>query len=171
MGSEDWMNVTPESLDAMLSARFGGEAPDGDCSIPAEVDKFLHRVSDMAGVEDREEVGVRLDPDKLVESMKKLLGGDVHEEDDSDSDNSDAEWAESGEQDPVMVDYMERLDSEVASVGSDMPDVDKPMEVDGSVLANLLASYQAQSGMAGPTTSLLHPLGINPRKQASGPKL
>lgn len=175
--SEEWLNVTPESLDDMLAARFGlaksNNGKEAD-KIPEEVDKFLRRVSDMAGVEmkgDQEE-GINFNPDELVNSMKKLLSEEVGDDDhhfcvDSDEDccvDSDKDW----EPDHVMEDYMERLDDEVRKegVGQDMPDINSPLDVDSSVLANLLASYQAQGGLAGPTASLLHPLGINPREKA-----
>ena len=46
-----------------------------------------------------------------------------------------------------------------------MPDQTRPLEVDSNVLANLLASYSAEVGFSGPTSSLLTTLGINP-----GPK-
>ena len=68
-------------------------------------------------------------------------------------------------QDPVIVDYMSRLDAEVGGSvkgRDDIPDQDKPLEIDSSVLSNLLASYQAELGMSGPASSILNTLGINP---------
>ena len=82
---------------------------------------------------------------------------------DSDSDSE----TDSGEEDPVMMDYMQRLDSEVLGKEKgrqDMPDIDKPLDVDASVLSNLLASYSAQTGLGGhgPASSLLQSIRVNP---------
>merc|ERR1719186_1735050 len=167
--SEDWLQVTPESLDDMLAARFGVAADGGETGkIPVEVDKFLKKVSDMAGVEmkgEKTEEGIDFDPDQLVNSMKKLLNEDFDGKEDFDDGDvnedhvccvdSDEDW----EPDHVMADYKEK-------VGENMPDINQSLNVDSSVLANLLASYQAQGGMSGPAASLLHPLGINPRIKA-----
>lgn len=133
-------------------------------NIPEEVSKFLNKMSDMAGVEHDD--GMKFDPENLVESMKKLMGemeGEAGELFDSDSDVD----TDSGEDDPVMMDYMQRLDSEVLGKDKDrqtMPDMDKPLDVDASVLSNLLASYSAQTGLGGhgPTSSLLQSIRVNP---------
>jgi len=162
--SEDWLEVTPESLDKMLEAQFGMARDATGQNIPEEVNKFLNKMSDMAGVE--HEDGMKFDPENMVESMKKLMGemkdggGDMF---DSDSDSE----TDSGEEDPVMMDYMQRLDSEVLGKEKgrqDMPDIDKPLDVDASVLSNLLASYSAQTGLGGhgPASSLLQSIRVNP---------
>ena len=87
-------------------------------------------------------------PSQLINSMKKLLGeegnfdGNLDSEEytsDEDEDDDDA--------DPVIVDYMERLDAEVGGGvqgRQDLPDQDKPLDIDASVLNNLLASYSAE---------------------------
>ena len=65
-------------------------------------------MSDMARVE--HEDGMNLYPENLVESVKKLMGemeGEGGELFDSDSDAD----SDSGEDDPVMMDYMQRLDT------------------------------------------------------------
>jgi hypothetical protein len=156
-GDESWMEVTPESLDRMLAARFG-VAQGGEENIPSELNSFLSKISDMAGVGDQDSVD--LDPNNLISSMKKLLGEpDDHTFSDEDSDESDDD-----EEDPVIIDYMNRLDAEVSGLKGreDLPDQDKPLEVDTNVLSNLLASYSAELGFSGPASSLFNTLGINP---------
>lgn len=155
-GDESWMEVTPESLDRMLAARFG-VAHGGEENIPSELNSFLSKISDMAGVGDKDSVD--LDPNNLISSMKKLLGEpDDHIFSDEDSDES------YDEEDPVIIDYMNRLDAEVSGLKGreDLPDQDKPLEVDTNVLSNLLASYSAELGFSGPASSLFSTLGINP---------
>ena len=49
---EAWMEVTPESLDKMLAARFG-VAEGGSSRIPGQLDAFLNNISDMAGIGDK----------------------------------------------------------------------------------------------------------------------
>ena len=63
--SEDWLEVTPESLDKMLEAQFGVSKDAAGQNIPEEVNKFLNKMSDMAGVEHEE--GMKFDPENLVE--------------------------------------------------------------------------------------------------------
>ena len=153
---ESWLEVTPESLDRMLAARFG-VAEGGEENIPGELDTFLKKISDMAGVGDKDSLD--FDPNSLVNSMKTLLGepeGNIFSEEES----SEGE----GEEDPVILDYMTRLDAEVGQVKGreELPDLDRPLDVDSSVLSNLLASYSAELGCSGPASSILTSIGINP---------
>merc|ERR1711915_181436 len=71
--SEQWLEMTPEILDSMLEAQFGISKKKSEAqNIPEEVNKFLNKVSDMAGVE-HEQDGIKFDPENLVDSMKKLM--------------------------------------------------------------------------------------------------
>ena len=45
---------------------------------------------------------------------------------------------------------------------SDLPDLERPLEVDSNVLSNLLSSYSAELGYGGPASSILNTIGINP---------
>jgi hypothetical protein len=47
----------------------------------------------------------------------------------------------------------------------DDEDWDRPLDVDAQLLKNLLESYQSQDGSAGPTSTLLEPLGIKIKKK------
>jgi hypothetical protein len=167
--SLDWMEVTPESLDKMLAARFG-VAKGNQEKIPDQLNNFLKKISDMAGVEikDDDEVGdMKLQADDLVTAMNKLLGpgaGEDCENFDDDVDSSDDD-DDQGDQDPVILDYMSRLDAEVGGEvagRSDLPDLERPLEVDSNVLSNLLSSYSAELGYGGPASSILNTIGINP---------
>jgi len=160
--SEEWLEVTPESFDKLLEAQFGvSHKNSGGPNIPEEIDKFLNAMSDMTGVE--HDVGMKFDADNIVESMQELMqkaGFDEDTQSESDSDYSEDE-------DPIMMDYMQRLDEEVTGKDTDrknMPDIEKPLEVDASVLSNLIASYTAQADMGGhgPASSLLQSIRVNP---------
>jgi len=163
--SENWLEVTPDSLDKMLEAQFGVSKDAPGQNIPEEVKKFLGKMSDMAGVEHEE--GMKFDPENLVNSMKKLMGEMESETGMFDGDSDSDSETDSGEDDPIMMDYMQRLDREVLDKNNDnkdMPDLDKPLDVDASVLSNLLASYSAQTGLGGhgPTSSLFQSIRVNP---------
>jgi len=162
---EDWLEVTPDSLDKMLEAQFGVSKDAPGQNIPEEVTKFLGKMSDMAGVEHEE--GMKFDPENLVNSMKKLMGEMESETGMFDGDSDSDSESDSGEDDPIMMDYMQRLDREVLDKNNDskdMPDLDKPLDVDASVLSNLLASYSAQTGLGGhgPASSLFQSIRLNP---------
>jgi len=168
--SEHWMEVTPESLDKMLAAKFG-VAEGNQENIPDQLNNFLSKISDMAGVEtkdDNELEDMKFQADDLVTAMKKLLGhtgGDDSENFDDDVDSSDEENDDKGDSDPVILDYMSRLDAEVGGEvagRSDLPDLERPLEVDSNVLSNLLSSYSAELGFGGPASSILNTIGINP---------
>ena len=168
--SETWMEVTPESLDQMLAARFG-VAQGGEDKIPGALNAFLNKMSDMTGVESHMEDDMNFKADDLIASMKKLLGetgnnDDTHKDENGEVDSSDSDSDSDIENDdPVIIDYMSRLDAEIGgSVAgrSDLPDLDQPLQVDSNVLSNLLASYSAEFGFSGPTSSILNTIGVNP---------
>jgi len=153
--SEDWLDITPDSLDRMLEQQFGpGRGRSTD--IPTEVDNFLHRMSDMAGVETGEEAD-KFDPGNLAETMEKLMR-EMGEE--SSGDESGVE----SDEDPMMADYMSQLDDEMAaSSAQDRRDMQDPAV---ACRENLLASFAAQAGLPGPASSLLSSLRINPGRPA-----
>ena len=156
--SEAWLDVTPESLDKMLEAQFGVAAarPGEGQEMPQQINDFLGKVSDMAGVEHEE---ADMDPDNLMANMKKMMaemeGGNF---------DSDSEDDSLGEEDPVMADYMGRLDGELSggAVRGGAPPVERG--VDAAVMENLLKSYSAQGAMGGhgPASSLFQSLKLNP---------
>ena len=160
--SEDWMEMTPEMLDAMLEAQFGVSKGEPSQNIPDEVNKFLNKVSDMAGVE-HEQDEIKFDPENLVSSMQKLLSSmekenneKLFESDDSDSDDSD-----DGVEDPIMMDYLSKLDSEVPK---EEDDINRPLDIDQNVLSNLLQSYSEELGH-GPVSSLFQSMRVNPGRK------
>ena len=165
--SEQWLEMTPEILDSMLEAQFGISKEKAECqNIPDEVNKFLNKVSDMAGVE-HEQDGIKFDPENLVDSMKKLMsemdkeGNSKLFESDED-DDSDA--SDQGIDDPIMQDYMSKLGEEIPK---DSDELDKPLDIDSNVLSNLLQSYSEELGH-GPVSSLFQSMRLNPgRKDTS----
>lgn len=124
-------------------------------------------MSDMDGVENEgEQEEPVIDAENLMKSLKKMMI-DMGEGEGLDLDDSASEEEDDyGSEDPVMADYMGRLDSEFGSSKSrrDLPDLNNPEEVDLSVLENLMKSYNAQAGLGGhgPTSSLFQSLGLNP---------
>ena len=163
--SEAWMEITPEALDKMLEAQFGVSQHDSAANIPNEVNDFLNKMSDMAGVEHgHQEDSIKFDSDNFAESMKNLLSKMTtvsSEVLDSDSDGDDL--SDSGEEDPIMRDYMTKLDDELPK---EEDDIDKPLNVDSKVLSNLLKSYSEELGH-GPVSSLLQSIRINPGRKPS----
>ena len=163
--SEDWLEMTPEILDKMLEAQFGVSQAKADATnnIPDEVNKFLNKVSDMAGVE-HEADDIKFDADNLVNSMKKLLSEMNSEGDkklfESDEDDSDSDVSDEGVEDTEMKEYMSKL-------GAELPkddDIDKPLDIDSNVLSNLLQSYSEELGH-GPVSSLFQSMKLNPGRK------
>ena len=166
--SEQWLEMTPEMLDSMLEAQFGISKEKTEAqNIPEEVNKFLNKVSDMAGVE-HEQDGIKFDPENLVDSMKKLMsdmekeGGSKLFESDED-DDSDVD--EEGVEDHAMQDYMAKLGEEIPK---DTDDLDRPLDIDSNVLSNLLQSYSEELGH-GPVSSLFQSMRVNPGKKETAP--
>ena len=165
VGGEDWMEMTPDILDAMLEAQFGVSKDANKQNIPEEVNKFLNRVSDMAGVEHDKGGDINFDPDNLLKSMEKLLTGDIDsgnknfpEELDSDTSDDDVDQ-DISVSDPIMMDYMSKLDKEIPK-----DDIDKPLDIDQNVLSNLLQSYSEELGH-GPVSSLFQSMKVNPGRK------
>ena len=158
--SEDWLNVTPESLDAMLEAKFGVPQKQREKDVPEEFAKFLGKMSDMDGVEEDEDITI--DHENLMKRMKKMMKEMGELEDGEDESEEEEEEEMLGDEDPVMADYLGRLDSEVEGHASDRGDgeIDRVME-------NLMKSYNAQGGLGGhgPVSSLFKTLGVNPGPQ------
>ena len=158
--SEDWLNVTPESLDAMLEAKFGVPQKQREKDVPEEFAKFLGKMSDMDGVEEDEDITI--DHENLMKRMKKMMKEMGELEDGEDDSEEEEEEEMLGDEDPVMADYLGRLDSEVEGHASDRGDgeIDRVME-------NLMKSYNAQGGLGGhgPVSSLFKTLGVNPGPQ------
>jgi len=154
---EDWLNVTPESLDAMLEAKFGVTQKQAGKDVPEEFAKFLGKMSDMDGVEEDEDITI--DHENLMKRMKKMMREMGELEDGEDDSEEEDEEEMLGDEDPVMADYLGRLDTEVEGQASDRGDgeMDRVME-------NLLKSYNAQGGLGGhgPVSSLFKTLGVNP---------
>jgi len=154
--AEDWLDMTPESLDALLEAQFGAAA--GGADIQGELGKFLGKVSDMAGVENEEDA--LLDHENMMEMMKKMMVEMGELEPEALEDGSgEEEGDEEGDEDHLMTDYLGRLDTEVQGEAAD-----RDVEGEDAVMENLLKSYSAQAGLGGhgPLSSILQSLKLNP---------
>jgi hypothetical protein len=184
---DSWMDLQPETFDEMLKAHFKlkddvkSEPSKRNEDIPSEVKNFLKTMSDLSGVEDdqgdnkaqhddsKEGGSINFDADAFEDAMKKMIGVQIsadesgssaeeeeEEEDDDDIDDLDGE----------MSDYFTHMSDElkgtkVTSEEDNESDWTQPLNVDASVLANLLESYNSQGGMPGPASTLLEPLGFN----------
>ena len=99
----------------------------------------------------------------FAEAMKNLLtkmedtGGSEFLE----SDTDDEDLTDSGEEDPIMTDYMSKLEDELPK---EEDDIDKPLNIDTKVLSNLLQSYSEELGH-GPVSSLLQSMRVNPGRK------
>merc|ERR1719219_3028132 len=166
--SEDWMEMSPDALDKMLEAQFGvTQENKNNSNIPSEVNKFLNKMSDMAGVEldEDKDAKINLDPENFAAAMKNLLTKmeDTRGSEFLENDTDDEDLNDSGEEDPMMTDYMSKLEDELPK---EEEDIDKPLNIDTKVLSNLLQSYSEEVGH-GPVSSLLQSMRINPgRKDA-----
>merc|ERR1719447_695778 len=115
------------------------------------------KMSDMDGVEEDEDITI--DHENLMKRMKKMMR-EMGELEDGEDDSEEEEML--GDEDPVMADFLGRLDTEVEGQASDRGDgeIDRVME-------NLMKSYNAQGGLGGhgPVSSLFKTLGVNPGPQ------
>merc|ERR1712037_48728 len=103
---EDWLDVTPESLDAMLEAKFGVAKKQAGKDVPEEFAKFLGKMSDMDGVEEDEDITI--DHENLMKRMKKMMRemGELENGDDDSEEEDEEEML--GDGDPVMADLTRR---------------------------------------------------------------
>ena len=160
---------------------------DGDRScnpsgIPEELKKFFNKMSDFEGIEtDQEEDFAQeaqsstldFDPNNFEDALKKVLNIGDERNDSCDESSGDEEDLESDE--GLEAEDLEEYDSHMKAELSrskvfqdetegkieNLDDVDKPIDVDAKVLKNLLESFHSQGDLAGPTTTLLKPLGID----------
>ena len=83
------------------------------------------------------------------------------------SDNDSSSSVISEEDDEEMLEVMEQLSNELATFsnlksGDTMGVAEQePVDIDYNLVANLLESYSGQVGGAGPTSNIMHTLGID----------
>ncbi|KAF5304047.1 hypothetical protein FQA39_LY01832 [Lamprigera yunnana] len=126
---------------------------------------------------------VNFDPGAFTSALQNILDFMIPEDDnwdlDSDSDMSayaeDQEVSFEGCEDVQnkMKDYMRQMDEELSrtTIGQSFQKVEKPefddvenfrpVDIDMNALKNVLESYQAQMGEAGPASNMLGPMGLH----------
>jgi hypothetical protein len=79
----------------------------------------------------------------------------------------DSDDSHSQENSAKLHDYMESMDEELTAtdVGKTFEtksgDEDEPLDVDFTLVKNILESYATQPGLAGPATNILQSMGIH----------
>ena len=166
---DDWLNVSSQQLDSLLTARFGPEVASSASDMPASLQQFLQRQSDLTGIEDAgaDPEKVSLSYDKLVRFLSAPL---EHASDPADG------LAAGTQQDRAAVkhwsDLTKQMDLELkqatkgppsAGSGNSAPstsfsasDAADPVDIDMRVVQEMLqALAQEQSmGTAGPASTL-----------------
>ncbi|KAL1518015.1 hypothetical protein ABEB36_001701 [Hypothenemus hampei] len=126
---------------------------------------------------------VNFDPDAFTNALQNILNFTIPEDDswdlDSDSDMDEYEDEnDSTEPDASkktkLQEYMDQMDVELASttIGQSFQkkssedqfdDIEnfQPVDIDVNALKNILESYKAQLGEAGPSTTMLGPMGVH----------
>jgi len=149
--TDDWLQVEPHALDKMLQERNKDDTSSLD-RIANDVHNFVEKVSDFEGAEfpdyNHDAEGVQLDPTKFTRAVKVALGEHSCGDESEDSDSED----KSGEMDPSMVHVMDVLDAELQTTALKS---EEDIDVDVTLVKNLLASFAEQHGLSGPTSTLL----------------
>lgn len=115
---------------------------------------------------------VDFDPDSFANAVHRMLNFVIPEDDSFDSDSDMSEYDH--EEETKMNEYMRKMDAELAGteVGKSFEkkrdnlkfeDVEKfePVDIDMNALKNILESYRAQMGDAGPSSNMLGPMGLH----------
>jgi len=153
--------------------------------IPVEVKRFLSKVSDFEGAEipgkgdTKEDDCVDFKVNDFEKALNKVLNlNNVDEESDEESDEDDDEEIDMLDSDLVVAPEDAEIDAEMKrELASskvfqgengdleknveDLDDLDKPLDIDATVLKNLLESFHSQEGALGPAATLLKPMGID----------
>ncbi|KAL5473969.1 hypothetical protein EMCRGX_G028539 [Ephydatia muelleri] len=174
---DSWLELSPEQLDRMMCEASGGDRKPSELDLQSMVfgmKTFVDKVSSHKGAEFPwsvdEPAQIAFDPESFADAVHSLLDGDGSEEDISDgSENS------SGEDEEMSV-LMEEMDRELAGTevgktferekvstngGEDNQSSPQPVDIDFNLVKNLLDSYGAQEGMAGPASNILQSLGVD----------
>ena len=178
----------------------GAQVPKAaDVPVSLDVDRFMRALdgafgrspSDQRGEDDDDDGDESSDDEDDEED-----DDDEGEENDEDDDDSSAEEEEGGDGAEEFARTMAQLDAELrekltnwsfdetappdappAKAGGAAPaadgaaaDPDRPVDLDFNLVKNLLASYSAQDGLAGPVSNLLGAMGLSLPEDADVPQ-
>eukprot|EP00117_Sycon_ciliatum_P045701 scpid43635/ scgid32814/ Protein SGT1; Protein ecdysoneless homolog; Suppressor of GCR2 len=169
--------------------RYQPSVEPGEEQLKTLIDSMKQFVSGVAGPEGAEfptssTGAVNFTADGFASAISSLLGGN-HDKDGSDSDcdladdldigdfDDDDDEFEEGSEASEMKSYVDEMDHQLAQTdlggsferaqahasaggSSDLP----PVDIDMNLVKNLLASYSAQDGLAGPAGNILHGMGL-----------
>nr|CAI5836377.1 unnamed protein product [Callosobruchus analis] len=180
---ESWLDISPEELDKMLQERYGQKKTfnlnnNADTlTFTEKVSKFLNHVSDVeetAKTNTKQSNKINFDANNFSCAVQNILNFVIPEDDswdlDSDDDMSDYEnddyvKEQSYENEKSKMEaYMEQMDRELASTAIESF---TPVDIDVNALKNILESYKSQLGEAGPSSTMLGPMGVHldPKEQ------
>uniref|UniRef100_A0A8C6Y7H3 Ecdysoneless cell cycle regulator n=1 Tax=Naja naja TaxID=35670 RepID=A0A8C6Y7H3_NAJNA len=158
-----------ESMKAFISkvsTYEGAEMPRSSTEGPVsfDVDSFTEALDKILGANSEE-----LDSDDLEEEEEfEFLDSDEESDLKADSQGDTASWNETTEN---LQTYMNEMDRELSStaIGKSFTNQKKgnkedpdttPVDIDLNLVTNLLESYNAQDGLAGPVSNILQSMGV-----------
>jgi hypothetical protein len=138
---EQWMVIDPAELDELLLGRSG--QPE---QLLQNVSSFVGANSGYEGIDNDEPLA--LDPEKLVRLTRAFFGeAELASSDDEDGLYEDL--ADNSDGDSLLRTAMAAMDAELEVEG------DRALDVDATVVSNLLQSFVSQYGASGPLSNLL----------------
>lgn len=116
---------------------------------------------------------VDFDADSFANAVHNMLNFVIPDDESFDSDSDMSEYEH--DEESKMNEYMRRMDAELAGTevgksferkqeaNNKFEDVEKfePVDIDMNALKNILESYRAQMGDAGPSSNMLGPMGLH----------
>lgn len=171
--SDDWMNVDPQQLEALLMKRMGHVK-----------DSMMEDLAKDFAQEDNVDLeSMMSNLENFVENKKSGVDGvDMEDTDDDDDDDDEEEGAIRFDMDEFMrilkgdkqqesfTDVMEEMDAEIHShdklnqsfekVKIDEEDEDAPVDVQLNLVKNVLESFKSQQGLPGPVGNIFSQFGF-----------
>ena len=154
---ESWMHVEASQVERLVH----GSQEEKVEGLFDNVDSFLHKESQFDGARSEEQVD--FDVDKFM-SILATAGSPAEEsdrEDDDDNNSQDSQEIELGffETVQLMDDELQRQNAIGSTVTRVDPSVDHPLDLNFTVVKNLIQSLESQEGNPGPVSNLLGHIG------------
>ncbi|XP_047505440.1 protein ecdysoneless homolog isoform X1 [Pieris napi] len=154
---DNWLNISPDQLDDVLTSRFGANTTDKDKTInsaqniTSALTDFLKKNSDFEGIEKSiehsEDNKIEFDPDQFTKCLDKYLN--IVTSNDTIELSDDSEYSDMDDE------VSQQVDKELCSVLSYLPKSDHH-----TVKNNLIQSIK-EEGLSGPSSNILKTIGIN----------
>lgn len=152
---DNWLNITPDELNNVLTSKFGATVTTKDeinsaQNITSALTNFLNKNSDLEGIEKINEHSddnkIELDPDEFTQCLEKYLN--------IVTSNDTLELSDDDEYSDMDDEISQQLDTELRSVLSSLPESDHH-----AVKGNLVQSIK-EEGLSGPSSNILKTIGI-----------